>query len=78
MNRRTLYLIIIYLAVAFLVVPPHIEGKTPQEAAELLKKADRTKKGLYNSAKKKRYRHNWLKCAAQYKGVYDRYPKSPS
>ena len=78
MNRRTLYLIIIYLAVAFLVVPPHIEGKTPQKAAELLKKADRTKKGLYSAAKKKRYRHNWLKCAAQYKGVYDRYPKSPS
>ncbi len=78
MNRRTLYLIIICLAVGFLVVPPHIEGKTPQKAAELLKKADRTKKELYGSAKKKRYRHNWLKCAAQYKGVYDRYPKSPS
>jgi N-acetylmuramoyl-L-alanine amidase len=78
MKRKTLYLIVTCLVVAFLVAPPKIEGKTPQKAAELLKKADRTKKGLYDSTKKKRYRHNWLKCAAQYKGVYDRYPKSPS
>ena len=78
MKRRTLYLIVTCLVVAFLAAPPKIEGKTPQKAAELLKKADRTKKSLYDLTKKKRYRHNWLKCAAQYKGVYDRYPKSPS
>ena len=78
MKRRTLYLIVACLVVAFLAAPPKIEGKTPQKAAELLKKADRNKKSLYDSTKKKRYRHNWLKCAAQYKGVYDRYPKSPS
>ena len=78
MKRRTLYLIIMCLAVAFLVVPPHIEGKTPQKGAELLLKADLAKKELYGSAKNKRYRHNWLKCAAQYKAIYDRYPKSPS
>jgi N-acetylmuramoyl-L-alanine amidase len=78
MKQRSLYLIMICFAVAFLASPPHIEGKTHKKAAELLEKADRTKKDLYGSAKKKRYRHNWLKCAAQYKAVHDRYPKSPS
>lgn len=78
MKPRALYLIIICLAVAFLVAPPHIEGKTPGKAAELLKKAERTKKNLYGSVKKKQYHHNWIKCADQYKAVYDRYPKSPS
>ncbi|MCP4577844.1 MAG: AMIN domain-containing protein [Deltaproteobacteria bacterium] len=78
MKQRTLYLIIICLAMAFLVAPPHIEGKTPKKAVELLKKADITKKDLYGSVKKKRYRHNWIKCAAQYKAIYDGYPKSSS
>ena len=77
MKRRTLYLIVIFFAVAFLVAPPHIEGSATQKASELFEKAVRTKKSLYESTQKKRYRHNWLKCAAQYKSVYDRYPKSP-
>ena len=78
MKRRTLYFITICFAVAFLAAPLYSEGKTPQKAAELLKAADGAKKDLYGSAKKKRYRHNWIKCADQYKTVYDRYPKSPS
>lgn len=78
MKRRTLYFILTCLAVTLLAVPPNVEGKTPNKASALLEKADRSKKALFGSAKKKRYRHNWLKCAAQYKAVYDRYPKSPS
>jgi N-acetylmuramoyl-L-alanine amidase len=77
MKRRTLYLIMICFAVVF-AAPPQIEGKTPKKAAKLLKKADRTKKDLYGSSKKKRYRHNWIKCAAQYKAIYEGYPKSSS
>ncbi len=78
MKRRTLYLIMTCLAVAFLAAPPHSEGAPPRKAAKLLKKADLAKKDLYGSAKKKRYRHYWIKCADRYKTVYDRYPKSPS
>ncbi len=78
MRRRTLYFILTCLSVILLAVPPGIEGKTPKKASELFEKADRSKKALYSSAKKKRYRHNWIKCAAKYEVVYDRYPKSPS
>ncbi len=78
MKRRTFYFILTCLAVTFLAVPPGIEGKTPKTASELLEKADRSKRTLFGSAKKKRYHHNWIKCAAQYEVVYDRYPKSPS
>ena len=78
MKRRTLYFILTCLAVTLLAVPPNVESKTPKKASALLEKADRSKKALFGSAKKKRYRHNWLKCAVQYKAVYDRYPKSPS
>ena len=78
MKQRTLYFILTCLAVVLLAVPPGIEGKTPKKASELLEKAHRSKKALFGSAKKKRYRHNWIKCAAKYKVVYDRYPKSPS
>ena len=78
MKRSTLHWIMICFAVAFLTSPPHIEGKTHKKATALLLKADRTKKDLYGSKKKKRYRHNWLKCAAKYQAIYDRHPKSPS
>ncbi|MBW2709687.1 MAG: N-acetylmuramoyl-L-alanine amidase [Deltaproteobacteria bacterium] len=78
MKRGILYFILICLSVVFLAVPPGLEGKTPKAASELLEKADRSRKALYGSAKKKRYRHNWIKCAAQYEAVYDRDPKSPS
>ena len=77
MKRKTLHFILTCLAVALLAVPPGIEGKTPKTASELLEKARHSKKALFSSAKKKRYHHNWIKCAAQYEVVYDRYPKSP-
>jgi len=51
-------------------------GKTSTEPAILLKKADQSRKSLYRSAEKKRYRHNWLNCIGRYKRIYTRYPKS--
>jgi len=76
MKRRTLYFVMMCLAAALLAVPPGIDGKTTDKAAEQLEQADRLKKELYGSPQKKRYRHNWIKCGAQYQEVYDRYPKS--
>ena len=35
-------------------------------------------KALFGSDKRKRYRHNWIKCADRYEMVYDRYSESPS
>ena len=78
MKHGTLYFIVICLAVAFLAVPPPSRGETTENAAELLEKADLSMKALFGSDKKRRYRHNWIKCADRYETVYDRYPESPS
>ncbi len=50
--------------------------KSSGKPAVLLKKANRCRRALYRSAKKKRYRHNWLRCIRRYKYLYTRYPKS--
>ena len=42
----------------------------------LLKEADQSRKALYKSAKKKKYRHNWSRCIRRYEKIYTSYPKS--
>jgi len=64
-----------------LLATPFLAGseafcKVPDKSAILLTKADKCKKILYRSKKKKKYRHNWLKCIGLYEKVYTRYPKS--
>jgi N-acetylmuramoyl-L-alanine amidase len=76
MKQRTLYVVVTCLIAILLAVPSSAKSKTPDKALELLDKANRCKKELYGSAKKKRYHHNWIKCADQYGVVYERYPKS--
>jgi len=76
MKQKPLYLVMACLLIALLVAPSAIEGKAPGKAAGLLERADRCRKELYASAKKKRYHQNWIKCADQYRVVYERYPKS--
>ncbi len=44
--------------------------------ATLLKQADRQRKLLYASPRKKKYRHNWLKCIDRYKRIYTSYPET--
>ena len=51
-------------------------SKTSKKAGLLLKDAEKCRKTLYHSAKKKKYRHNWLRCLNRYKRVWSRYPKS--
>ena len=75
MKQRSIYFIMACLAVAFLIAPPH-GAKAENNAKILLQNADRSRKDLYGSSEKKRYRHNWIKCADQYRRVYNRYPKS--
>ncbi len=50
-------------------------GKT-SGASQLLKEADRCRRSLEHSSKKKKYRHNWLGCIRKYKRVYKLHPKS--
>ncbi len=78
MRQGTLNLILICVAVTLLAAPTRIQGKPLDKASELFEKAELAKKELFGSVKKKRYRHNWIKCAGLYETVYDRYPESPS
>ncbi len=75
MKQRPLYFIIACLVVAFLIAPLH-GAKAESNAKILLQKADRSRKDLYGSSKKKRYRHNWIKCADRYRKIYSSYPKN--
>ena len=68
-------LLLIFLAASFLAGSEAV-CKTPDKPAILLKKADKCRKALYRSHKKKKYRHNWLRCIGGYEKVYIRYPKS--
>jgi N-acetylmuramoyl-L-alanine amidase len=59
----------------FFFVIHQAQSKTPNRADVLLEEADKCRKSLYRSAKKKKYRHNWLRCVKRYKKIYKRYPK---
>lgn len=50
--------------------------KTSKRPVSLLNQADKCRKSLYGSAKKKKYRHNWLTCIRSYERLYTRYPKA--
>ncbi len=76
--KINLILILILLAVLAPSFPGGSDAlaKTPKKSTLLLKDADQCRKSLYGSAKKKKYRHNWLNCIRQYEKTYNRYPKS--
>ncbi|MCF8127922.1 MAG: N-acetylmuramoyl-L-alanine amidase [Deltaproteobacteria bacterium] len=78
MKQKTLYFVMACLLMVLSAAPSAVESKTPGNSVELLERADHCRKVLYDSAKKKRYHQNWIKCADQYRVVYERYPKSDS
>jgi N-acetylmuramoyl-L-alanine amidase len=76
MKTKINYILILVLAVIFSAGGAEVSGKTSKGAATLLKKADQCRMSLYRSAKKKKYRHNWLACIRRYEKISARYPKS--
>ena len=56
---------------------PHCAASTKpvSKASVLLARADRCKARLLRSSKKKKYRHNWLRCINRYAKVAKLYPK---
>ncbi len=78
MKRPAIYLALLFFVAAFLVFLPCAPCEPADNAARLLEKAGKCKKTLYGSSKKKRYRHNWIKCADRFKDVYNNYSESTS
>ena len=76
MKTKINYILIFVLAAFFMAGGSEVLGKTSKRPEMLLKKADQCRRSLYRSAKKKKYRHNWLTCISCYKKVSARYPKS--
>ena len=68
--------ILVVFLVVFVPEGSNIFAKVSKKPILLLKEADQCRKSLYGSAKKKKYRHNWLKCIRHYEKLYNRYPKS--
>lgn len=79
MKRKRSYiflcLFLILLAFGF-AGESQLTAKTASRAERFIKKADQCRKSLYDSKKRKKYRHNWLKCIKLYDNVHKRYPKS--
>ena len=76
MKTKINYILILVLAAVFSAGGAEVSGKTSKGSATLLKEADQCRRSLYRSAKKKKYRHNWLACISRYEKVSARYPKS--
>ncbi len=77
-NRITcIFLPISLILLSFLLtVPPEALCKASTKPAILLDAANKCRKSLYASAKKKKFRESWTKCIGKYKTIYIRYPKS--
>jgi N-acetylmuramoyl-L-alanine amidase len=76
MKTKINYILISVLAVIFSAGGAEVSGKTSEGPETLLKTADQCRMSLYQSAKKKKYRHNWLECISRYEKVSAGYPKS--
>jgi N-acetylmuramoyl-L-alanine amidase len=73
------FLLMAILAVFLAVFVPNgseVFAKVSKKPILILKEADQCRKSLHGSAKKKKYRHNWLRCISRYEKLYSRYPKS--
>ncbi len=49
-------------------------SSSSNSAARLFKQAQDCSKGLYQSSKKRKYRHNWERCITRYERVYKGFP----
>jgi N-acetylmuramoyl-L-alanine amidase len=72
--QHTSVIVFCLLAVLLFFVPC-AQSKKTESAVELFENAKRANKALLSSPKKKRYRHNWISCAAKFDGVYNASPK---
>jgi N-acetylmuramoyl-L-alanine amidase len=76
MKKNVRYILFMILYLVLFMGGAEALCKSSGKPAVLLKKANRCRRGLYRSEKKRRYRHNWLRCIRRYQDVYTRYPKS--
>jgi len=76
MKSRIYYIWMLMIVAGFLLEAPMVFCKTKSGPATLLTRADRCRKALYESSKKRKYRHNWLKCIRRYEKLCKVYPKS--
>ncbi len=77
-NKATLtslFLIFVF-GVLCLVGAPGVFAKKRSKPEIRLKEANSCRESLYRSAKKKKYRHNWIRCVSRYQNVYTLYSKS--
>lgn len=76
MRKELRYILMFILLAPFFICAFEAPCRASGESATLLEKADRCRKSLARSAKKKKYRHNWNRCLRTYEKIYSHYPKS--
>jgi N-acetylmuramoyl-L-alanine amidase len=74
-REKIVFVFTVMLAIFLLGAGSECPARAAKGPALLLKEADGCRRSLLKSAKKRKYRHNWLKCISRYEKVYARYPK---
>jgi len=75
-NSYQTIIVLTFVALSFLIGGTGSLFADTGKAAGLLEQADKCRDRLYTSAKKRKYRHNWIRCIHKYERIYTRYPKS--
>ncbi|MBW2109920.1 MAG: N-acetylmuramoyl-L-alanine amidase [Deltaproteobacteria bacterium] len=76
MKKWAFCICILMMAAGTLPEPPEALSRSKAGPVTLLARADRCRKTLYASSKKRKYRHNWLKCIELHRKIQRTYPKS--
>ncbi len=77
LNIKVVVVLFLFLSLLLAAaVPSEVYCKTASSPGVLLKQADKQRKALYGSAKKKKFRHHWLNCINRYGKISRRYPKA--
>ena len=77
MKTRMRFIGILLCLAAVLAAPSPLFCRAGADPETMFAAADRCRKALENSSKKKRFRHHWLRCIEQYQKVVTCFPESP-
>jgi len=74
--RRINSLLFFFIPLCLLFTSPALESGARTSTARLLDQADNSRKSLYKSTKRMKYRHNWMNSIGRYEKIYKKYSKS--
>lgn len=74
--RRINLLVLILISLCLILTSSAVKSSASTSTSRLLSQADSSRKSLYESKDRMKYRHNWMNTIERYKRIYEKYPKS--